>query len=59
MQDEIIYHFNLPCTISLSDRPRSDSELRRRLAVALRQQLDAMDDDDTGSLITDIYDEQG
>jgi hypothetical protein len=49
--DDITYHFTLPCTVSLWGKSSSDKELRERLAAALRDQLMAQDATDIGSII--------
>ena len=52
--DDVTYHFNLPCTVSLWGKPTSDEELRQRLATALRDQLMDQDSQDFGSIIQNI-----
>jgi hypothetical protein len=52
--DDITYHFNLPCTVSLWGKPASDEELGQRLAATIRDQLMDQDAQDIGNTIQNI-----
>ena len=51
---DVVYHFNMPCTVSLSDPPSGDDDLRVALAEGLLAQLVETDTSDLGEIFSGI-----